>query len=134
VKAITVPQPWAWAIVAGRTRFWSVERQIAMRGPLAIVAAVARPPLRDVCRIRRAGVVLPARLSCGAVLGTVDLVDCRRPGVADVLADGPWCLVFRSPRMVDQPIGWRGRAGLFDVPDEIFGVEERLDCKAMAAG
>lgn len=82
MKALTVRQPWAWAIVHGgkdvenRTQAWSY------RGPLAIHAGAresqsgVHSPLvqRAMGDAMRAG-RLPIDLAFGAFIGVVDLVD-----------------------------------------------------------
>lgn len=74
MKALTVRQPHAWSIMRGAKSIENRSRPTAHRGRIAIHAALSRVDL---------GGELPdgttpdvARLVFGAVLGTVDLVDC----------------------------------------------------------
>ena len=151
MRAITVRQPWAWAIVHGGKDVENRSRNIAgaYRGPVAIHAGQADAdgapdslwhkhashyrsthPLRDpddICSER------------GAIVGVVDLVD-----VHDELDternDGdlcsPWAmryhhhLVLANPRPLATPIRATGRLGLWTLPDDIAAqVADRLGAK-----
>lgn len=90
MKALTVQQPWAWAIVHGgkdvenRTQTWSY------RGPLAIHAGLRWSTLERrgngvwvhlTTAMREADLPMPwarAAFTFGAILGVVDLVDVHR--------------------------------------------------------
>lgn len=116
MRALTVLQPWAWAILhAGKTvenRTWPT----AYRGPLLIHAGKSRrlvgcdmPPAVDPPD--------PAELVFGAILGLVDLVDCvpveKRPD--DVWACGPWCFVLANPLPI-KPVACAGALNLWEPP------------------
>jgi len=115
--ALTVRQPWAWAIIhAGKdveNRSWPTEH----RGPLAIHAGMtvwrgggdAIRPL--------AGIVLPPddELVRGAVIGIVDVVDCVRNHESPWADDGQYHWVLHNPRALPEPIPYRGMQGLFIV-------------------
>ena len=140
MKALTVRQPWAWAIARGHkpieNRGWSTPH----RGPLAIHSAL-RPDdegedalrfVRDT--VRAAGGQLPARLAddapyCigGLVLAVVDLTDiCTRSqhqhfAAYDLACDcGPWAQPGQAhwrlirPRVLAEPVAARGRLSLWD--------------------
>lgn len=150
MKALTVQQPWAWAIVHGgkdvenRTQAWSY------RGPLAIHAGarwsergLASPLIQQAAKDvdPEKPVVLPwldkiwkheASLPLGAIIGVVDLVDvhsadwCWEPeGLCS-----PWAepsgdrdvvhLVLESPRPLRRPIAARGRLGLWTPPADVL--------------
>ena len=85
MKAVSVHQPWAWAILqAGKNvenRSWRTHH----RGPLLVHAAKSRASYdaQDPARwLRLYGVVLPAwnELTTGAILGVVDVVGCVEVG------------------------------------------------------
>lgn len=120
VKALSVKQPWAHAIIhLGKSienRTWSTD----YRGPLAIHASKSidgsvsvfpdgtKVPF-EACQIR------------GKVIGIVDLVDCRpysgAPG--SVWAEcGLICWRLANPRPLREPFDFRGQVDLFDVPAE----------------
>jgi hypothetical protein len=140
VKALTVQQPWAWAIVHGgkdvenRTQAWSY------RGPLAIHAGARvsdrglESPLitqafGDVMRADR-----PHELRVSALLGVVDLVDVHEArmlddesGCCDPWGEQEWHgrrhlvhLVLANPRPLERPIPCAGKLGLWTPPAEIL--------------
>jgi hypothetical protein len=131
MKALSVCQPWAWALIYGPKRIENRSRETRYRGLLVIHAGLSRKRLGD------AGDLLPGApadedLVYGAMLGTVQLVDCVpladvatcRHNVGDIrFAAGAWCLITADPRPFRSPIPWRGRLGLFNVPDGIISRE-----------
>jgi len=129
MKAISIRQPWAWAIMhAGKrieNRVWRARP--SYRGPLLIHAA--KGCTRDefmagACRIKLAsGVTVPplATMPRGALVATARLVDV----IDTSQSSDPWAvpggigLVLDDVRALE-PIPWRGRLGLFDVPDHVI--------------
>ena len=112
--ALTIRQPWAWAIMAGIKRVENRTWRTTHRGPLVIHAGKhrPRPRKRDWDRLPD-GTPLPPvdDLAFGAVLGVVDLVDV-------VLADDPavdgdpfvdpdptgWCWILANPQPLPAPV------------------------------
>src|SRR5580704_17656926 len=101
MKALSIHQPWAWAILhAGKTvenRTWPTR----YRGPLLIHASKARSSYDRGAQIDWAqayGVASPPweGLVVGALVGVVDLVECLRAsqGTANPLVEGPVCWVL----------------------------------------
>lgn len=109
MKALTLRQPWAWAVLVGgkdiENRSWSTRH----RGPLLIHAGAAL----DVG-------VLPQRLSRpepaehiqSAILGIVDLVDVVEHSRSRWF-EGPFGWVLANPRVFRLPIPCKGRLGLW---------------------
>lgn len=135
MKAVTINQPWAWAIFHAGKNVENRSWQIHHRGPLLIHAGKSRTwyDAEDPDDWFEAfGVRLPAwdDLPKGMIVGAVRLVDCVQadPGLpyflpgrgANVWAEGPWCWVLANPRAAPEPIPFRGAQGLFDVPDSIL--------------
>ena len=112
MRAFTVHQPYAYAIVAGLKGCETRPRRTNIRGRVAVHAGKQRITL-DSMRV----VVVPSegkKLHYGAVLGTVEIVDCVP--VEDVVAglsspSGPWAWVLKNPVMFDTPIPARGKQG-----------------------
>lgn len=122
-KILSVHQPFAWLIVNGvkqiEYRSWGTR----YRGRLLIHACgkapkdalqsvsialleIGDPPLEsdeidDVTRT-------------GAIIGTVDLIDCK-------LVDGEYCWILENPCMIE-PVPWSGRLGLTPAPDNLHVV------------
>jgi hypothetical protein len=157
VRAISLWQPWASAVVLGsktiETRHWSTP----YRGPLVIHAAKRKviSELREYdfdnamlgalssedADFRVYGCSLADRLPFGAIVGTVDVVNCLPVEkissfvLFDPSGDDPfqWCerdlgnfgagrfgWILRNPRRFKTPIPYRGRQSFFDVPDSIL--------------
>jgi hypothetical protein len=123
MKALSVRQPWAWALIHGNKRIENRSRRIYHRGPLLIHASRSLAEFgrgRDHSRLMPQ---LPAidDLAFGAIIGMVDVVDCipiteMEP---DPFAEGPWCWIVAKPRPV-VPVPWTGQVSLFDVPDRLI--------------
>lgn len=141
MKALTVQQPWAWAIVHGgkdvenRTQAWGY------RGPLAIHAGsrlsdrgLDHPGYRSAMARQTARVrhVVDVRK---AFIGVVDLVEVHV--AADGCCDSEWAeasydehggrtrrdivhLVLEHPRPLPEPIPCRGALGLWTPPADVL--------------
>ena len=147
MKAISVKQPWAWAIVHGaktienRTQVWNY------RGPLAIAASktwsnegFADPRVREAFAAQHpelvgSGAEAQARalFPQGVIIGVVELVDCH-------VADGAACctpwgdqrggvfasaraithLVLQHPQPLRTPVPVRGALQLWNVPEPVL--------------
>jgi len=132
MRALTVRQPWAWAIVHGGKTVENRSRNIAgnYRGPIAIHAGLAdaEPPI-----INRTGPwgYNPDDLIRGAIIGVANLwaVHEPRPGCCANRGAPPfgdpwamadhWHLCLSNPRPLAAPIPYRGRLGLWTLPDHV---------------
>lgn len=144
MKAITDWQPWGTLIIIGaktnETRGWETK----YRGPIAIHAAKTLSASAKIWT--RATPEIQAALPCpieqlplGAVLGTVELVDCLKvislsKGMA-ILSDGSevtgdelefgdytpgrYAWKLRNPVKYDKPIPARGQQGLWNWEDDL---------------
>src|SRR5687767_9679559 len=115
MKAISIQQPWAWAILhAGKdieNRSWTTS----FRGRIAVHATRLQP------RWKLPPGVRPPRegeLVLGAILGTVELVDVVRESRSPWFI-GPYGFVLRNPRPLPQPIPCRGNLRLWTLPPEL---------------
>ena len=113
MKALSVNQPFAHAIIHGSKRIENRTWLTEYRGPLLIHASKEKAWFK--AEAKRLGLD-PATVIHGALIGVVDLLDVlplakvRR----DEWAEGPWCWVVQNPRAI-QPVKWRGARGLFTV-------------------
>ena len=132
MKALSIHQPWAWAILhSGKTvenRTWPTR----YHGPLLIHASKTRSSYDREAQLdweKLYGVALPPweELVIGALLGVVELVDCLPASRVDQSpwVEGPACWVLRNPLAFTKPISLRGMQGLFDVIDEVIPSEFR---------
>lgn len=116
--ALSVQQPWAGLIAAGRktveVRTWKTSH----RGPLLICAAVTPTKFRLANHISLEGV----DLSVGVAVAVVDVVDCRPArrtldrlsACLAVLPRNTFAWVLANPRRIT-PFPVRGQPGLFTV-------------------
>jgi hypothetical protein len=138
VKALTVKNPWAWAIFHGK----GVENRKTRtnyRGPLAIHAGLTwsgrgeSDPRIRAAHLHLASADHPRRINrsdhtgcCfvfGMVIGTVEVTDCH---LAVGECCGPWGIdpggyhwVLTNPHQLVTPVPCRGRLGVFDLPDPV---------------
>jgi hypothetical protein len=134
MKALTVRQPWAWAIFHAdppkdvENRDWPTE----YRGPLVIHSGKAMTreeyaafwDFYGFARLARghkqAVLDLPAYedLTRGAVVGVAELVDCVRQHHSPWF-QGKYGLVLQRPRALITPIAMTGALKLWDVPPHV---------------
>ena len=137
MKSITICQPYAELILLGEklveNRTWGVPLVdcVPYRGPLLIHAGASTKWL-DTYK------PLPDKMDFGAIVGVVNLTNCFQVNYLrgthcddryKYLAhhehtSGPFCWVLENPRRFVEPIPYRGRQGLFDIPIEV--VQEAL--------
>lgn len=141
MKALTVKQPWAGALVAGVKRCENRTRQTHYRGPLVIHAGKAfdeDPWAHDEGHGLEAAVAngtdeagpLPwfEPQSRGLLLGIVELVGCHPAAECDpalypcgywAQSGEVWHWVLADARPFARPVGWSGKLGLWEVPDDV---------------
>lgn len=132
MKALTVCQPWAWAIIHGDKRVENRPRLTTYRGPLLIHAGKSRRyfdrlSVRETLMLEARGLPSFRDLDRGQLIGVVELVDCveyieSEPIAADPFAYGPWCWILANPRPLPAPIPWRGYLSFFQArlsPDQL---------------
>jgi hypothetical protein len=130
MHAVTLIQPVATLVVLGACRLEVRAWRTAHRGRVAVYASRAFPQsAREVCTREPVRSALRAalghddwrRLPLGALLGTVELIDCT-PTEEDS-RQGGWAWILGSPEPLAQPIPYRGCLGVFEVPDDLFQPE-----------
>ena len=136
MKALSIRQPWAYFILTGQkpieNRTWSTN----YRGPLVIHAGL-RPAknYNEVLAPTARALNSPAlflEAAAGASPECTLTTACRRGyllGIVDLVAvceestspwfQGPYGWVVVNPRLIE-PIPYKGRLGLFDVPDALL--------------
>lgn len=122
LNALSIHQPWAWAIVNGHKNIENRSRNFRYRGDLLVHSSKSTKTEEfNAARafLFRKGVRVPERsqLSFGSVIGRVQLVDCNyRSSYFH-----PWGmplhyhLEFENPIAFELPIPFSGRQGLFKV-------------------
>ena len=134
MKAFTVYQPYAFAIVAGLKHYETRPRRTSIRGRVAVHAGKRdawrtgllesgdMPEVeRVLAEVQGAG-NRAARLEYGAVIGTVEIVDCvpvenlvdsldDRERILGDYSPGRFAWVLENPIMFDEPFPARGKQG-----------------------
>jgi len=141
LRALTVRQPYAWAIAYGGKDVENRPRPLAYRGLLAIHAgkAVHREGLKDP---RILGAIADRQFEIdeaasrlGAVIAVADLVGCHDDATEEPHAScSPWAvpgqrhLMLRNPRPLAKPVPCRGMLGLWRLPEDVEkAVREQLE-------
>ena len=132
MKAITVRQPWAWAIInAGKdieNRSWNTH----FRGRVAIHAAQGMT--RDeyergykfIKGIKpRAKIPAYEDLERGEIIGTVEIVDCVQDSSSPWFF-GEYGFVLSRPRKLPEPIPCKGALSFWDVPQDIESLIKKV--------
>lgn len=115
MKALSVRQPWAWAIFyAGKdieNRGWPTRH----RGGLIIHAAKTYDSSGHDLLVQRFGLTIPTmdKLKFGGLIGTVNLIDCVTESVSPWFF-GPYGFVM-AERTPITFVPCRGALGFFDV-------------------
>ena len=135
MKALSVFQPWASLVAAGVKRIDTRCWRTGYRGTVAIYALDKYPQfsalnLCEMPSVRAAlagqGIDRLGKLPLGAIVGTVELVDCRR--VEDLnpmlvtprenllgnYSPGRWAWVFRGAVRFRTPVAAAGGTGLWE--------------------
>ncbi|MGB0775348.1 MAG: ASCH domain-containing protein [Akkermansiaceae bacterium] len=119
MKALSIKQPWAWAIVHVGKNIENRSRRTHYRGTVAVHASLGiardwaewypartkKPPAQD-------------EWALGAIIGFVDIIDC----VEDYRSKwfyGPFGYRLANPVLLKQPVPCRGALGLWTVPPQI---------------
>ncbi|HUY24337.1 MAG TPA: hypothetical protein VMV09_03405 [Candidatus Saccharimonadales bacterium] len=113
MKAWTVRQPWAGLIVDGIKDVENKKVRTHFRGRICVHAAQKRwsgSEAEDAPASRH-------QIYLGAVIGTVEIVNCIRNSSSEWAIPGMWHWVLAEPRALRSPIPTPGRLGLWDFPD-----------------
>ncbi len=114
-RALTVKQPWAWAIVTGYKDVENRKRLTRLREPLLIHAGL-RFSDAGFDFLDRHGIAYPPKcdLATGALVGTVELTDCINDSGSPWAELGYWHWVLTRPVEFRTPIRQKGSLGFFE--------------------
>ena len=135
MKAITIRQPWASLIVAGlkdvENRTWKTN----YRGRVLIHAGASKKEGWNLTESQNLFVAKSKSpliktefedLPFGAILGSVEIVDCVQNHPSVWAEKGMWNWILRNPRMYDKPIeGVKGKLPLLEYEGGIPEQETR---------
>ena len=124
MKALSVRQPFAWAIIYGgkdvENRSWATR----YRGPVLVHAGMRWHDVTPAILARRMGIRIPDDLPRGGIVGLVEIVGCVEAS-ASPWFQGPYGFVLAHPRSLPFR-ALPGKLGLFDVPDELYSSIEGM--------
>lgn len=134
MKAITVCEPYASAIILGPKRVENRPKPWRFRGRLLIHAGKSKKFMGTLTKeqLDQWNPSLSGfRLGFGEIIGSVEVYECvsirehlhddgGTASAPDPWACGPWCLMLRDPIPFVKWIPYRGALGLFDVPDNLL--------------
>jgi hypothetical protein len=112
-KALSVRQPWAWAIVEGYKPVENRKWPTRYRGPLLIHAGL-QDDLHGWHFLDEMGFPLPVDPPTGGIMGIVDLVDCVQGYDSPWAMEGYYHWILENPRRRNF-VPMSGTLGLFDV-------------------
>lgn len=130
MKALSIKQPWAAWIMVGAKDIENRTWRTLETGKLVIHAS------RTIDPVKALELPLPMRTALfktldtiaaedwwvaaerGSLIGVVDFVGCVR-SYPSPWFEGPWGWVLSNPVLFREPIDWKGRQGLSQVPDEL---------------
>ena len=122
MKALTIQQPWAWAIINGRKKIENRSWVTTYRGTLLIHAGKGRnwlnnPIARDLCP----DAPPENELIFGAIIGAAEIVDCVpiESVKHDPFASGPFCWMLSNAQRFQRPVSCVGKLGLWTPPSSI---------------
>jgi hypothetical protein len=110
--ALSIRQPWAWAVVAGIKTVENRSWKRSYRGLLVIHAGVVEDP-SGLAFMRRLGVEPPEHVALGAFVGVVELRGVTESSVSSWAIPGCYHWILADAVMFEHPIPCRGMPGLF---------------------
>lgn len=122
MKALSIRQPWAWAILRAGKDVENRDWRSSFRGRVLIHASrgCTQHEYRDACHFMPGAPDVPelVRLHRGAIVGAVTIVDCVER------SSSPWFVgrfgfVLENPVAFRTPVPCAGALGFFNVPADI---------------
>jgi hypothetical protein len=134
LRALSVWQPWAWALVQGLKDVENRTRRTNWRGWLWIHAGL-RLDEDALAWLDALGVAVPAAvlLPRGCLVGAVEVTDCVQDSPSRWAVPGQWHWQIGQSWALDEPIPATGRLGLFTVEQVLATAAAARPC-AVTAG
>ncbi len=119
MKALSLKQPWAWAVIEGIKDIENRKWKTKFRGDLLIHASRTFDGIGFIV-LQNMGLNPPPEsfLERGSIIGRVTVIDCVRVHPSRFFF-GPWGFILRDPIKFKEPIFWKGQLGIFEIPDEV---------------
>lgn len=131
MKALSIKQPWADLIVLGMKDIENRKWRTNYRGRLLIHASqqidekgewllCSTPIFRN--DMNRLYYIEGHAVHRGFIIGAVDLLDCVTISPSKWFS-GPYGFLMGNPVIFKEPIPYRGKLGIFEVPDKIMKIK-----------
>jgi hypothetical protein len=114
-RAISIRQPWAYAVLHLGKDVENRSRETHYRGRILIQAGL-RVERDEALKLK----LDPDELPTGAIVGSVDIVDCVRNSKSKWAIRGQWHWVLENPRHLAKPIPFKGALGFILVPPRLL--------------
>lgn len=129
-RALSIRQPWAWAILNAGKDIENRSRRVNYRGPICIHASLYSPSVSEILGMERTigravtealnkPPVIEPRFRRGGIIGTAEIVDCVEA------SDSPWFFgPFGLVLANVQPVPFipvKGALGLFKWKEKMEG-------------
>ncbi len=119
MKALSIKQPWAWAIAYGFKTIETRNRPTKHRGELLIVSSLKPDKALMDWFQKETGMKVDGQMEYGKAIAVADLVDCRvmveadgDAALCDVYKDA-WSWVFENIRKIE-PFPVKGQLGIYE--------------------
>lgn len=114
-RALSVRQPWAYAILHLGKNVENRPWRTHYRGRILIQTSLKIE--RDEARKLKLD---PDDLPTGAIVGSVEIVDCIRNSKSKWAIRGQWHWLLKNPRVLAKPILLKGALGFIRVPGRLL--------------
>ena len=114
-RAISIRQPWAFAILHLGKDVENKLMRTHYRGRILIQASLKVE--REEARKLKLN---PDELPTGAIVGSVEIVDCTRNSKSKWAIRSQWHWLLKNPRPLAKPIPLKGRLGFIRVPARLL--------------
>lgn len=122
MKALSIRQPWAWLVVNGHKDIENRSRRTHFRGRIYVHTGKNMslpddfPEQREY--IRQSGIVIPADLPTGAIVGEVTIIGCVESSKSPWFS-GRYGYKLEAPAVYETPVPYRGQLGFFAVDERL---------------
>lgn len=132
MKALSIRQPWCWAIlnagkdVENRDWYTSFRARFAIHAAKGMTKDEYRSAGSCIAQTCPQGIVLPdfGEIARGAIVGVADLAGCVKQS-ASPWFQGKYGFVLRNVIELPEPIPCAGALNFWDVPDYVIAEVER---------
>ena len=121
MRCLSIRQPWAWLICAGKKTIENRVWQTPYRGTIAIHASTTKSEVGRLRKHFNTDVFSAADFQFGAIIGFADIVDVQPYGRGheqNGFACGPYCFRLENGRLLKVPVPMMGKLNLFTLDNE----------------